>query len=207
MSATTVDITALPTDSTPASGQGLDFDLDLGSDKSSPESTLISLPTSADAPHKADANALDFDLGLDVPAIPVPSSAVDTPTPASSNFDFDLSTISLEAPVQQPLDADKTQKIDKVDLGYAETIKTTSSALTGGGNAPSMDLSGLSLDLDAPSGKSGGGDVSAVATKLELAKAYIEIGDADGAKEILNEVTREGSAAQQAEAKQILAGL
>ena len=47
----------------------------------------------------------------------------------------------------------------------------------------------------------------AVATKLELAKAYVEIGDAEGAKDILNEVAREGSPAQQAEAKKLLAGL
>jgi pilus assembly protein FimV len=74
-------------------------------------------------------------------------------------------------------------------------------------------LSDLSLDLDTPSGAAtssvseGGADPGAVATKLELAKAYIEIGDSDGAKEILQEVAREGSSAQQAEAKSILAGL
>ena len=40
-----------------------------------------------------------------------------------------------------------------------------------------------------------------------LAKAYVEIGDSDGAKDILNEVVREGSPAQQAEAKKLIAGL
>ena len=54
---------------------------------------------------------------------------------------------------------------------------------------------------------SGGADSGAAATKLELAKAYVEIGDSDGAKEILQEVVREGSAAQQSEAKKLLAGL
>ena len=67
-------------------------------------------------------------------------------------------------------------------------------------------LADLSLDLDdVPSG--GGEGPSAVSTKLELAKAYIEIGDSEGAKEILTEVSREGSPAQQAEAKKILAGM
>ena len=66
-------------------------------------------------------------------------------------------------------------------------------------------LSDLSLDLEVPGG--GGGGEGSVATKLELAKAYIEIGDSEGAKEILTEVSREGSAAQQAEAKKILAGM
>ena len=63
----------------------------------------------------------------------------------------------------------------------------------------------LSLDLDEPVA-SGSAD-SGAATKLELAKAYVEIGDSDGAKEILQEVVREGSAAQQSEAKKLLASL
>jgi pilus assembly protein FimV len=44
-------------------------------------------------------------------------------------------------------------------------------------------------------------------TKLNLAKAYIELGDSEGARTILDEVTREGSAAQQQEARQLLSQL
>lgn len=43
-----------------------------------------------------------------------------------------------------------------------------------------------------------------VATKLDLAKAYQEMGDATGAREILEEVLREGDAEQQAAAQGIL---
>ncbi|MDD3353238.1 FimV/HubP family polar landmark protein [Zoogloea sp.] len=43
-----------------------------------------------------------------------------------------------------------------------------------------------------------------VATKLELAKAYEEMGDQDGARELVEEVLREGSPAQQAEAQTML---
>lgn len=46
-----------------------------------------------------------------------------------------------------------------------------------------------------------------VATKLDLAKAYQEMGDAGGAKEILEEVLKEGDAEQQAAAKEILSQL
>ncbi|HUN70392.1 MAG TPA: FimV/HubP family polar landmark protein, partial [Burkholderiales bacterium] len=46
-----------------------------------------------------------------------------------------------------------------------------------------------------------------VATKLDLAKAYQEMGDKDGARELLNEVVKEGDAAQQGQAKQMLAAL
>lgn len=42
------------------------------------------------------------------------------------------------------------------------------------------------------------------ATKLDLAKAYIDMGDAEGARDILNEVLAEGSEEQQSEARDLL---
>lgn len=42
------------------------------------------------------------------------------------------------------------------------------------------------------------------ATKLDLAKAYIDMGDAEGARDILNEVLAEGSEEQQGEARDLL---
>jgi len=46
-----------------------------------------------------------------------------------------------------------------------------------------------------------------VDTKLNLAKAYIELGDSDGARAILDEVAREGTDGQQQEAQQLLSQL
>ena len=46
-----------------------------------------------------------------------------------------------------------------------------------------------------------------VATKLDLAKAYQEMGDKDGARELLNEVVKDGDAAQKSQAEQMLSGL
>lgn len=46
-----------------------------------------------------------------------------------------------------------------------------------------------------------------VDTKLNLAKAYIELGDSEGARTILDEVTREGTDGQQQEARQLLSQL
>jgi len=43
-----------------------------------------------------------------------------------------------------------------------------------------------------------------VATKLELARAYVDIGDADGARSMLEEVLIEGNAAQQQAAFELL---
>jgi len=45
------------------------------------------------------------------------------------------------------------------------------------------------------------------ATKLDLAQAYIDMGDGDGARDILAEVMAEGNPEQQAEAREMLARL
>jgi pilus assembly protein FimV len=47
-------------------------------------------------------------------------------------------------------------------------------------------------------------DEDEVATKLDLARAYIDMGDEDGARSILDEVLTEGNDAQQTEAKELM---
>ena len=60
----------------------------------------------------------------------------------------------------------------------------------------------------APSGAGGKDDKwYDVQTKFDLAKAYQEMGDKDGARELLNEVLKEGDAAQQQQANTMLAAL
>ena len=46
-----------------------------------------------------------------------------------------------------------------------------------------------------------------VATKLDLAQAYIDMGDTDGARDILSEVLTEGDETQRGEAKEMLGRL
>lgn len=50
-------------------------------------------------------------------------------------------------------------------------------------------------------------DEDAVGTKLDLAKAYLDMGDPDGARSMLEEVVAEGSDAQRAEANRLIADL
>jgi len=49
--------------------------------------------------------------------------------------------------------------------------------------------------------------LSEVGTKLDLARAYVDMGDPDGARNILNEVLSEGSASQKQEAQRLLESL
>jgi pilus assembly protein FimV len=50
-------------------------------------------------------------------------------------------------------------------------------------------------------------DADEAATKLDLARAYIDMGDKEGAKDILQEVIEEGQDAQKSEARKLLAGI
>ncbi len=174
------DVTS-PNSDQPAGGGGMDFDLDLNTGAGGDMSTGA-----------AGGGGLDFDLALDTPAKPAASAEAGAAPAASSNFDFDLSSLSL--------DSGDTAK------PAADFSKTIATQVTAPAKSGMPSLADLSLDLDVPGSGSSEG-ASAVSTKLELAKAYIEIGDSEGAKEILTEVSREGSPAQQAEAKKILAGM
>jgi pilus assembly protein FimV len=47
-------------------------------------------------------------------------------------------------------------------------------------------------------------DTDEIATKLDLARAYIDMGDTDGARDILDEVLQEGSDVQKQEASSLI---
>jgi pilus assembly protein FimV len=76
--------------------------------------------------------------------------------------------------------------------------------------APAPDFSGVSLDLGTSDGSAAAGTDpkwQEIATKLDLAKAYEEMGDKDGARELLSEVMKDGDAAQKGQAQQLLVKL
>ena len=77
-------------------------------------------------------------------------------------------------------------------------------------NALDFDLDGFELDNEAETeaeleGDGELADMDEVSTKLDLARAYIDMGDPDGAKNILDEVMDEGNDEQKDEARDIMA--
>ena len=139
------------------------------------------------APRRASSAGLDFDIDLNSLTSFAPADAgAAASEPASGGLDFDMSGLSLDAPAEPRLES--------------------SSA------APEIDLSGISLDLGtettpalSPTGKDD--HWYDVQTKFDLAKAYQEMGDKDGAREILKEVMQEGDAEQKTAAKSVLSSL
>lgn len=71
-------------------------------------------------------------------------------------------------------------------------------------DGPAMPVAASGEDDLAEVGDGGEGVEDAVATKLELARAYLDIGDVEGARGMLEEVAFEGNDRQQQEARRLL---
>jgi len=71
--------------------------------------------------------------------------------------------------------------------------------------APLAPANSLSADLDGDDDFDFLSGTDETATKLDLARAYIDMGDTEGARDILDEVIAEGSDAQQQEAREMIA--
>ena len=122
---------------------------------------------------------------------------VDVGEPGMGTVEFDLSKISL----------------DTGGLGKTEPTLDVSGGVPA---IPEIDLSGISLDLGGETTTTGGATGTGsgkddhwydVQTKFDLAKAYQEMGDKEGAREILQEVIAEGDSDQQAAAQRVLESL
>lgn len=215
-----------------ASAPVLDFDLDLGS-----PAAVSAAPAPAAAPAKAEeAAGLDFDLGLDFKSPDVKPAynaeatmIVDVRQASQPAADLALD-IKLDEPAASV--ADEALHFD-LDLGAPATPSAAAAnevvdleRTIAGGNAvdfdfnigaptaqpapqaePGVDLGAISLDLGQPAAAPEGTAGDDIATKLELAKAYEEMGDKEGARELLGEVVKEGNAEQQAKAQSMLSKL
>ena len=174
----------------------LDFDFDLPTPAAAPE---------ADAPLGLDLSEPD-EVSASEPA------ALDLPTPEapaldanSIDFEFDLGE-----PVATPA-AETSAPLDMaLDIELPAELTAAAAPMASG-----IDLASISLDLDTPASDAAVSpaptfetpaapsepDNPEVATKLELAMAYEEMGDRDGARELYQEALNEGSPAQQEAAR------
>lgn len=103
-----------------------------------------------------------------------------------------------------PVEPEATDDADP-DKEQSEVVVASDSDLAS--DAFDKAVGDLDLDVDVPKPPVDDATWQEVATKLDLAGAYVEIGDADGAKELLNEVIQRGDAEQVQKAKGLLAGL
>ncbi len=118
-------------------------------------------------------------------------------TDATASIDLDL--------------ADLESALEDSDTVEQPIAKSVGSDLLGGGEPPDLNLDAGS-GADGSTTRSGMLDphtmtMTEVGTKLDLARAYMDMGDPDGAKSILEEVIEEGDEGQQQEAKGLIDNL
>lgn len=169
------------------------LDLDETTPAVSDEADDFLLSLDDDAPLNQPADDLS-DLSLDL-AEEAPSANLDLPA------DFDLS-LEDETPAQPAVASDSfaaqldevTAELDQLSTDFEEPQA-----------APLAPANSLSSDLDGDDDFDFLSGTDETATKLDLARAYIDMGDTEGARDILDEVIAEGSDAQQQEAREMIA--
>ena len=170
----------------------------------------------------------DFDLDLDLGAEPAPAPAADL---ADDDFLLDLDEGVKDLSPAEPVVANELPQDDlelpaDFDLSLADEMDSNPAAepdaFAAELNDVNAELDRLSQSIaeptfteaDAAMGDDLGEDdfdflagTDEAATKLDLAQAYIDMGDNDGARDILNEVLTEGDEKQRGEAKEMLSHL
>ena len=194
-----------------AKSSGLDFDADLTLDFDQVETSEASTPVAVD-------NSMDFDLDFDTGPADTAAPSLDddrtiafTPTSQdepsldaksaaqlADELDLDGDFLSHEEP---SFDADATVQapaLRSADFNIEPTPAAPPAPVQSTPAFAANDQidSGDELDFLA--------DADETSTKLDLARAYIDMGDRDGAKDILDEVLIEGSDNQKQEARDLL---
>lgn len=159
----------------------------------------------------------DFDLDLDLGAQPSPAML------AEDDFLLDLDEGVKDFPVAETPAAPEVALDDldlpaDFDLSLADEMSTPDAfaaelddvnaeleSLSNSIGEPTFTEADAALDGDDEFDFLSGTDEAA--TKLDLAQAYIDMGDSDGARDILNEVVSEGSDEQKSEAREMLSRL
>lgn len=139
----------------------------------------------AETPAQAPAETLeglDFNFEFETPTEAAPAAE---PTTEALLPELDLSGLELEMPGEMARELAETPApaAEGVALEEAVTVAGTP------GETPVPDT------------------WEEASTKLDLARAYMEMGDREGAREILEEVIQEGGPEQQADARKLLASL
>jgi pilus assembly protein FimV len=189
-----------------------------------PQSVLPSpsqFGTSVTGAPPIDSGSMDLDLDLDL----------DNPESGQPTSPGALEPMHAARPAMAPV-VDDTHDAMSLDFSMPEVPELQSRPAPRVVEPPSFDLSEISLDLDMPESHSaagpttqspklgstgfgdidlpsldGEGDEDPLSRKLELAEEFRQIGDNDGARDLLHEVVAKSSGAVKSRAQSMLAAL
>jgi pilus assembly protein FimV len=170
-------------------------EVDLGADLDFELTDEVDLSNELDVPELSDVDSLDADVAtaepvndLDLAGIELDDAEDSLPkTPSDAEVTEEL-TSNIEHDLDAELDGELEALLNSTDneIALEETVLD---------DEPVLDSLGLLDGADE------------VETKLDLARAYIDMDDAEGAKDILQEILQEGNEAQKAEATGLMEGL
>ncbi|GAB7532518.1 FimV/HubP family polar landmark protein [Pseudomonas sp. 3A(2025)] len=184
---------------------------------SSVDEPVIAEPLSATSPEPDDLSDFDLDLADEDPVLST-----------EDDFLVGLGEDPLDLGESEPEKASVDLELpEDFDLSLADEIETehASEAFASEIDDVNAELDRLSQSLESPPLEEQAftsNDMSAfddepefdflsgtdeAATKLDLARAYIDMGDAEGARDILGEVVDEGDEGQKSEARELLASI
>jgi pilus assembly protein FimV len=159
----------------------------------------------------------DFDLDLDLGAQPSPAMLAEddfllgldegvkdfpvAETPAVPGVALD----DLDLPADFDLSLADEMSTPDAFAAELDDVNAELESLSNSIGEPTFTEADAALDGDDEFDFLSGTDEAA--TKLDLAQAYIDMGDSDGARDILKEVVSEGSDEQKSEAREMLSRL
>jgi pilus assembly protein FimV len=202
---------------TEAAALDLDFEVQAPESADKPEALDMVLDTGKFEPPAETTEEVVLDLPLEIPDSEPPAAA--SADGNSVDFEFELKPPAVDA--EPPVEATPDVALEMPELEIPESAAEAEPESEGKTEAVALDLgelSEISLDLETPPAPETSDSVDAesvaempdnpeVTTKLELATAYEEMGDKDGARELYEEAVKEGSPAQQKQARAKLASL
>lgn len=214
-------------------GSGLDMDLGVDFSDIGAEPDAAPTPAAPPAVEAAPAADLDFDLGGFEDQVakiePAEGAPATETTPLAEielgDLDFGAPETSTAAPaVEESAPLESAPDAMDFDLGAlaldeaaAPKDEIAVAAPAADENILDFDLGDMNLDLggamaepsvgEADFGDLDLGDLDAVGTKLDLAKAYVDMGEPESARSILAEVMNEGDDAQKKQAQALMGQL
>lgn len=179
-----------PAEESDSDDDDLDFDADVGDvDLEALDKEMASL----------DADEMDSDTGTDSEPAEAPATEASEPEQAATESEGSTEDAAAEDTAKETAepaaDRDATPEAGTRDETLTRTpaVDAESTPDREPGSDEDMDE-----EMDFLS------DADEAATKLDLARAYIDMGDSEGAKDILSEVVEEGNDDQRREAEELL---
>ena len=178
--------------------------------KSSDDAEMLNFATT-------DPSELDFDIDLEEPtsdtqdldAKPTQAAAEDALKEDLIDFDLELSEES-EMALKESQIGEESDSVEQGEGGLDQDFVGLGDAQDQNLDEASFELEPTSLDSDSDTENAGEDEAETeqwdeAATKLDLAQAYLNMGDKAGARSIIDEVLKEGSPAQKDQAAELAA--